>query len=76
MYNEFGRHFINIREYLMTYGLDDAKITPTDVDNNITIANGVAVPPSLLMDSIHVNSDAKNIIANLVVDRMKELNMI
>ena len=49
---EFGVKFIDARQYLIDYGLDDAGLTPTqeDLDN---ISNNL-VPKSLLVDSDNV----------------------
>ena len=70
---EFGVKFIDARQYLIKYGLDDAGLTPTqkDLDN---ISNNL-VPKSLLVDSdnIHFNKYGYTIIANLEYKRGKEL---
>lgn len=70
---EFGVKFIDARQYLIDYGLDDAGLTPTqeDLDN---ISNNL-VPKSLLVDSdnVHFNKYGYTIIANLEYKRGKEL---
>jgi lysophospholipase L1-like esterase len=70
---EFGVKFIDARQYLIDYGLDDAGLTPTqeDLDN---ISNNL-VPKSLLIDSdnVHFNKYGYTIIANLEYKRGKEL---
>lgn len=67
----FGRRYINQREYMIEYGLSDAGITPTNEDT-AAISQG-KIPPSLLYDDVHYNDKGYNIIANLVVERGKEL---
>lgn len=67
----FGRHYINQRKYMLEYGLSDAGITPT-VEDTAAISQG-KIPPSLLYDDVHYNDKGYNIIANLVVERGKEL---
>lgn len=67
----FGRHYINQRKYMIEYGLSDAGITPTNEDT-AAISQG-KIPPSLLYDDVHYNDKGYNIIANLVVERGKEL---
>lgn len=71
MFDNFGRHFINLREYLSTYGVYDVGITPTQQDLD-QMAIG-AVPPSLLSDTVHGNNHFYNIIGNLVHKKGKEL---
>jgi hypothetical protein len=70
--SEFGRHFLDVRKYLMAYGLQDAGLTPTTDDTN-AIASG-SVPPSLMKtDLVHFNDYGYNIIANQVHKKGIEL---
>lgn len=70
---KYGRHYINLREYMINYGLDDAGISPTSED--ITAIENGEVPPSLLYsDKLHGNDKFYNILANQVYKRGKELN--
>lgn len=64
----FGRRYINQRKYMIEYGLSDAGITPTVEDT--TAISEDKIPPS---DTVHYNDKGYNIIANLVVERGKEL---
>lgn len=67
----FGGHYLNIREYLCKYGLDDNEITPTDTDaSNISIGR---VPQSLRSDGIHLNQSGYGSVANAVFERGKQL---
>lgn len=67
----FGRHFLDLRYYLLNYGLADAGITPTEEDE-AAIASG-EMPPSLLYDNVHFNSDGYAVIANRVYKKGIEL---
>lgn len=71
MANAFGKHFLNIRDYLLAYGLDDANITPTTQDTD-DIANG-EIPTSLRSDSVHLNDYSYPIVANQVYKKGQEL---
>ena len=84
MYNEFGRHYINLRKYLSTpiydtdgttitssYGLDDVGFSATDDDKRF-IGMGYC-PPSLLTDGVHGKDEFFDIITKLVYDRGNEL---
>lgn len=69
---KYGNHYINLRKYMIEYGLDDAGLTPTESDTE-SISKG-DVPPSLLYsDGIHGNSKFYNILANLVNKKGIEL---
>lgn len=69
--NHFGNHFIDIRSYLLSYGLADAQITPTEQDIK-DIDNG-AVPASLRIDAVHFNDAGYAIIGNQVYRKGIEL---
>lgn len=71
---EFGNHFIDWRNYLLTRALADAKITPTEQDN-MDIAKGDC-PSSLRSDAIHLNGVGYTLLGKLIVNRMKSLNII
>ena len=84
MYNEFGRHYINLRKYLSTpiygtdgrtitssYGLDDVGFTATAEDKRF-ISMGYC-PTSLLADGVHGKDEFFDIVAKLVYDRGNEL---
>lgn len=67
----FGKHYINLRKYLIKNGLKEANITPTETDKD-SIADG-AVPPSLLEDRVHFNSKGYKVLGKLVAKRFKAL---
>lgn len=71
----WGKHFVDLREYMMTEQcLIDNGITPTEQDL-ADLAYG-EIPSSLRTDSIHGNQTFYNIIADMVGDRMEELHYI
>lgn len=73
MVQSFGEHFINIRKYLVNYGLSDAHITPTSEDET-RISRGL-VPSSLLSDGLHFNASGYTVIANVVYKTGKDLGL-
>lgn len=60
----FGNHFCDARTYLLTYGLSDNNITPTQQDLN-DISNG-EIPSSLRSDVVHLNDSGYKSVANSV----------
>jgi hypothetical protein len=68
----FGEHFLDIRTYLLDYGLADAGITPTEEDKRAI--SGGEIPPSLLDDIVHFNSVCGGVIANRLYKKGKELD--
>ncbi|AXH44565.1 hypothetical protein SEA_MEDIUMFRY_19 [Arthrobacter phage MediumFry] len=71
---EFGRYFISLREYLSTYGLADAGLTPTQADTD-AMATGT-VPPQLLTDSVHYTEACKTVIGKMLVKKLRELQLV
>lgn len=67
----FGKHFINMREYLSTYGLADRGLTPTE-DDLAKMAAG-EVPLQLKTDVTHLNSYGYYTEGEQVYKRGKEL---
>lgn len=67
----FGSKYINLREYMVNYGLSDAGLTPTD-DDNISIAAGQC-PNSLLIDGVHFTSEGYLLLAKQVYQKIVEL---
>ena len=74
MLNEYGRRYINIREYMVNYGLEDANIKATEQDLT-DIKNG-EIPSSLRVDNVHGKPIYYEIIAKLIYKRLKELKFI
>lgn len=86
MKREFGRYFIDLKEYLAhpiygsdgktivsCYGLDDAGLTATSADLE-AIAQGV-VPPQLLSDGVHYTTATRTVIGTYIYKRCKEMNI-
>jgi len=71
---EFGRYFISLREYLATYGLSDAGLTPTQADTD-AMATGT-VPPQLLADTVHYTASTKTVIGKMLVKKLRELQVV
>lgn len=69
--NAFGEHFLPLHEYLLTNGLQDMDITPTEEDEE-DIAAGI-VPASLRQDSVHFNDTGYELIGKMVYNKMKQL---
>ena len=69
---EFGNHFLDIRKYLLDYGLADAEITPTTQDTT-DIASG-EIPLSLRSDSVHLNDYGYPIVAQQTYKKGVELD--
>jgi len=67
----YGRRFIDARRYLIDYGLQDAKITPTAQDTADVSAD--IVPSSLRSDAIHLNAIGYQLVGQLVYDRLVEI---
>lgn len=71
LHNEFGKHYINLRSYLVTQGMQDAGLSPTKEDKD-SISHG-QVPPQLLTDGVHFTSEGYKLIAKLVKNKFSEL---
>lgn len=71
MVEEYGDHYINLREYMSTDALYSTSITPTAEDLNAMLEG--RTPPSLLFDSVHFKEIGYEIIGKLIYDRMKKL---
>ena len=67
----FGKNYINLREYMVTHGLTDAGLEPTQEDKD-SIAKG-QVPPQLMTDGTHFTTNGYEEIAKLVYKKMGEL---
>lgn len=66
----YGNHFVNIRQYLLDYGLADAGITPTAQDTT-DISNGT-IPTSLRSDETHLNADGYTVVGNYLYKLINE----
>lgn len=71
---EFGNHFIDWRNYLLTRALDDANITPTEQD--LADINNGKCPTSLRYDQVHLNAAGYTLLAKQILNRFKYLGII
>ena len=73
MMQAFGNHYLNVRKYLMTDGLTDAKITPSR-EEKLVIQQG-RVPTSFRSNAsgADLNGTAYKLIGKLVYERMESL---
>ncbi len=71
MENEYGKHYINLREYMSTQALKDAGITPSEEDLNY-MTKGMT-PPSVLHGTVHFNEIGYSLVGKLIYKRMSEL---
>lgn len=69
--SHFGYHFLDLKSYLVEYGLFDANITPTPKDLR-NISKG-SVPYSLLNDDVHFNRAGYEVIGKLIYNKGVEL---
>jgi len=69
----FGRRYIDLRGYLINYGLSDAAITPTTQDNTDIAAGTVPTSLRATSDTLHLNTAGSTIVASLIKLRLQEL---
>ena len=67
----FGKHYINLREYMINHGLADAGLKPTQEDRD-SMTKG-QVPPQMMTDGCHFTPKGYEEVAKLVFDKIKEL---
>ena len=72
--DEYKEHFLDIKDYLVNNGLQDAGIEATESDQNEIEHN--RVPTSLLYDAIHFNSSGYKVIGNAVYNKLVSLGYI
>lgn len=70
----WGKHYVNLRNYLSKHGLSDADMVPTETDEE-QIEKGI-VPDSLRVDRIHFNETGYRLIGEQIYKRMIELHYI
>lgn len=73
---EFGNRYINLRKFYVEHGLDVAGLSPTSQDTT-DISNGI--PPESLYksgDNYHENQYGYKIKAQLVFEKLRDLNLI
>ena len=70
----FGKHFLDIRKYLLKNGLEDSDITPTKQDL-ADIKNG-EIPTSLRTDKVHGTADFYTMLGKQVCNKILELGYL
>ena len=71
---EHCEHFLDFRSYLLSDGLNDANITPTEEDTE-AIDNGY-IPPSFLKDETHGNGKFNDLLAEQLLEKMIDLGYL
>lgn len=71
---EYKEHFLDIRSYLLQYGLLDAGIEPTDEDAGDIEAG--EIPTSLRRDKVHGNEKFYDLLARQVYRKMQILGYL
>lgn len=74
MDKEFGDHFVDIRKYMLNYGLADAGITPSDQD--IADIKKGEIPSSLRSDYVHGNKHYHRLLGEQIYRRMVYLGYV
>ena len=74
MAKEFGDNFVDIRKYMLNYGLADAGINPT-ADDLADIKKG-EIPSSLRSDYVHGNKHYHRLLGEQIYRRMQQLGYI
>lgn len=74
MSENFGEHYVNLREYLAGDAMNDLGLVPTDRDREM-MAEGI-VPESLMADENNLNDDGYKAVGQLVYDRLTELGYV
>lgn len=70
----YGEHFLDIRDYFVRFGLEDAGITPTKEDE-ADMEKGL-VPASLRQDRVHGTSDFYALLAGQVYRKLMHLGYL
>ncbi len=71
---EFGDNFVDIRRYMLRYGLEDAGVTPTEQD--IADINKGEIPSSLRRDYVHGNKIYHRLLGEQVYRRLQYLGYV
>lgn len=72
--NEYEDNFIDIRTYMINYGIEDAGLTPTTADSDMMSKK--RMPPSLMRDSIHGNKFYNQLLAKQIYRRLQYLGYL
>ncbi len=72
MQEEYGEHYINLREYMATQAMADAGLEPTAQDR-ILMEQGSTPASLLLSDALHFNATGYELIGKLVYSKLNTL---
>lgn len=70
----FGRRFISLRQYLVSYGLEDTGLTATQADMD-AISVG-QVPPQLLLDGTHYTAVTRTAVGHMLSRAIQDLGLV
>lgn len=72
--NEYGDHFVDVRNYMLAFGLEDAGLSVTEGDKD-DIGKG-EIPRSLRRDYVHGNADYYKLTAQQIYRKMQYLGYL
>jgi lysophospholipase L1-like esterase len=74
MLSKYGNHLFKTREMLANYGMSMMGMSPTDEDAS-AITNGT-VPPSLRIDSVHLNANGYTALGKMLATHIRALGYV
>lgn len=74
MLSKYGNHLFKTREMLAKYGMAMMNMSPTDED--ITAISNGSVPPSLRIDSVHLNASGYTILGKMLAAHIRALGYV
>ncbi len=74
MHEVYGEHFLDIRDYFLRFGLEDAGLVANEEDE-LDILNGL-IPVSLRQDYVHGTPDYYRLLAEQVYRKMMQLGYL
>lgn len=74
MLTKYGNHLFKTREMLAKYGMAMMNMSPTEEDI-VAISNG-SVPPSLRVDSVHLNSNGYIALGKMLAAHIRALGYV
>lgn len=74
MLTKYGNHLFKTREMLAKYGMTMMNMSPTEEDT-VAMSNG-SVPPSLRVDSVHLNSNGYTALGKMLATHIRGLGYV
>ena len=71
MYDEFGNKFFDAGYYLSKFGMSIMNMTPNEED--IQSINQGRIPPSLLVDGVHMNASGYSAMGTILANFISSL---